>query len=473
MGLLDEIRGDWPPDSAGDPTAYRRADLGEARLLDALELPTRGAGRGAVAIAVDASAGMHLVPLHRALDAWRRARPGDGVAAALVGALAEAPIAPAAWGRFRLRAWRRAALGAASAAADLPERALGVDQTNDSVIVGEAAVVKWYRHPGPDTRRAPVLLAQLAAAGFTEVPAPIGTLSWSVPGGEEIGLALVDGYLPAARDGWDWCVEAALEATSGHADPGPVAFRFGGDLGALVARLHAALAAPTSVIPDPVSQADAGAIGDWRAAAGRMLTAAIDLQAEDEQRAELARYAPAMTTILDQLDTVRGTAIQPIHGDLHVGQVLRWTGGFAVIDFDGNPTLAGDGQAGGVGHAEGADHAGGADHDEQFAAAVNRQPAARDVAQMVRSLDHVGRVVDRRTRGERAERVEQWIGAARRGFLDAYTRTLAEADRASLFDERLLAPFEVEQECRELVYAARFLPRWRYAPMAALARMLA
>jgi maltokinase len=35
-------------------------------------------------------------------------------------------------------------------------------------------------------------------------------------------------------------------------------------------------------------------------------------------------------------------------------------------------------------------------------------------------------------------------------------------------DARLLAAFEVEQECRELVYAARFLPRWRYAPLATL-----
>ena len=31
-----------------------------------------------------------------------------------------------------------------------------------------------------------------------------------------------------------------------------------------------------------------------------------------------------------------------------------------------------------------------------------------------------------------------------------------------------LAAFEIEQERRELVYAARFLPRWRYAPLATL-----
>ena len=31
-------------------------------------------------------------------------------------------------------------------------------------------------------------------------------------------------------------------------------------------------------------------------------------------------------------------ATQPVHGDLHVGQVLEWSGGLAVIDFDGNPS---------------------------------------------------------------------------------------------------------------------------------------
>jgi maltokinase len=41
---------------------------------------------------------------------------------------------------------------------------------------------------------------------------------------------------------------------------------------------------------------------------------------------------------------------------------------------------------------------------------------------------------------------------------------LAEVDA----DPVLLTAFEVEQECRELVYAAGYLPRWRYAPLAAL-----
>lgn len=47
-------------------------------------------------------------------------------------------------------------------------------------------------------------------------------------------------------------------------------------------------------------------------------------------RAELAPLASAAATPLIR-----------IHGDLHVGQILRWRDGYAVIDFDGNPTVAG------------------------------------------------------------------------------------------------------------------------------------
>ncbi|HEU4919938.1 MAG TPA: hypothetical protein VFT20_09370, partial [Candidatus Limnocylindrales bacterium] len=115
----------------------------------------------------------------------------------------------------------------------------------------------------------------------------------------------------------------------------------------------------------------------------------------------------------------------------HVGQVLEWPGGRAVIDFDGNPTLGMDANA-------------------------LRQPRERDVAQMLSSLDHVGRVVEAR-RGE-GDAVGRWIRAARDRFLEA----------VGPVDERLVDAFEVEQECRELVYAGRFLPRWRYAPMATL-----
>ncbi|HYJ61518.1 MAG TPA: aminoglycoside phosphotransferase, partial [Actinomycetota bacterium] len=64
--------------------------------------------------------------------------------------------------------------------------------------------------------------------------------------------------------------------------------------------------------------------------------------------------------------------------------------------------------------------------------------------------------------------VRAWIDDARAAFLDAYRR----ASDPALFDERLLRPFEVVQELHEYVYAARYLPRWRYVPDAALPDLL-
>ena len=55
---------------------------------------------------------------------------------------------------------------------------MGVDQTNESVVVGERLAVKWLLHPDPARERAPRLLRHLAAAGFREMPPLAGLLAW-------------------------------------------------------------------------------------------------------------------------------------------------------------------------------------------------------------------------------------------------------------------------------------------------------
>jgi maltokinase len=253
------------------------------------------------------------------------------------------------------------------------------------------------------------------------MPRPLGSLIWRSPAGVELTVAQGDEFLFDARDGWEWCVERVAAGDGG---------RTGRELGGLVADLHRALAGPSPVLPEPLSHAGPDEVDRWRGAAESTLDQALSLTHGDEG-AELRRWDVSMRSALGAIAAANGVAIQPTHGDLHVGQVLEWSGGLAVIDFDGNPTLS----------------------DE---ANMLQQPRERDVAQMLSSIDHVGRVVARSGGGSAA--AERWIGEARDAFLDA----------VGPLDERLLAAFEVEQECRELVYAARFLPRWRYAPMATL-----
>ena len=84
---------------------------------------------------------------------------------------------------------------------------------------------------------------------------------------------------------------------------------------------------------------------------------------------------------------------------------------------------------------------------------------------MAAAIDHVGRVVARR-QPSHARAAEHWTERSREAFLASYREALG--DRQALFDERLLHPFEIQQEANEFVYAARYLPRWGYVPDAAM-----
>src|SRR5690349_16174810 len=134
-------------------------------------------------------------------------------------------------GAFTIRSW--------TDQAPLDERSVGVDQTNESVIVGDTAVVKWAAHlqegPHPGPRR----IAVLREAGFDGMPAPWGLVTWQPPRGEDTLAVSVDEYLPGAVDGWTWAVDVITGAvSSGRADE---AFSVVRKVGWLVAELHAAL----------------------------------------------------------------------------------------------------------------------------------------------------------------------------------------------------------------------------------------
>ncbi|MFI7616953.1 hypothetical protein ACIBP6_37570 [Nonomuraea terrae] len=296
--------------------------------------------------------------------------------------------------------------------------------------MGESVVVKWLTPPAPLPHPALDIFPHLVAAQFRGTAPPYAALTAELDGREHL-LALVTGYLPEARDGWEWCVD---EAEAGRT-------AFASDLGHLTADLHLALSTfpePGDAGPSDAGPSDAGPIDAGGRAEGA-LAEALDLTG-GEDGAWLASRAGALRRDLAPLAAPVGTPLIRIHGDLHVGQILRWRDGYAVIDFDGNPTVAG---------------------------ADLRQPAARDVAQLTTSLDHVAQVAIKR-RSVPFARATAWAGAARAALLTAYRDRLAERSRPGLLDERLLRPFEVEQECRELIYAARHLPRWRYAPMGVL-----
>jgi maltokinase len=388
-------------------------------VLDALEL----AEGKRLSVVADAD-GMAALPMTRDPSGWRRAQPGDGVAEALLARLA-AVDGVATAGRFTLRSWaHRTATG---------EWPMGVDQTNESVIVGDAAVVKWATHlqegPHPAARR----IAVLRDAGFGGMPAPWGLVTWQPTGAAETLVASVDEYLPGAVDGWTWAVELITRAE----DPAP-AVAAAIDVGELVAEMHAGLSRTVT----HASEQDAAR---WREGALETLETACTLG--DFASAVTARARRSeLETILDGLGALAGTPVLEGHGDLHVGQVLRADGRFVVTDFDGNPVLPA----------------------AQRALPI---PAALDVAGMIQSLAHAA-IVARKYATIDPAALAAVDAACRAALLRAYPTRLAELGHPELFDPGPLRAFRTQQVLREIIYAARHLPRWMYVPDAALPALL-
>jgi len=409
------------------------ATLGEVALRDVLALPG-----GQIVSVLRSGADVLVVPLVAGHDDVRRAVPGDGAFEGLL-ALIEggAPV-----GRFGFR--RFAGPDASEPTTELRgERAIDVDQSNESVVVGERVVVKLYPTTAPGPQPGLEMPAHLAEAGFEGIPTPIGAVTWLDDEGDEVLLATAAAFLPGARDGWEWYLDLVLAWLDGEVDE-TAALGPAREVGALAGRLHAALATPTSVLPEPVHVVGPATLESWRARAEATLDEALALTGGPEGE-RLRAIADRARASFDVFGDQPGAHAMRIHGDLHVGQILRWEGGLAVTDFDGNPMAP-------------------------VAERSALESPVRDLASLVRSVDHVGRIALRRGEGRDAD-IEGWIARSVADVTDAYRAELAACGRADLFDGRLLRPFEVAQEAHEFVYAARFIPRWRYVPDLAFAAM--
>lgn len=318
-------------------------------------------------------------------------------------------------------------------AGDAGEQAIAVDQTNTSFVVDRRLVVKLVGRWGA-ADRAGRLLERLAEARSDDVARLHGRVEWRHPRLGTSTLAVVTEYLPGAEDGWIWAVDDVVAVLDGEVDPDWPAL-----LGTRVAPIHDTLGADAR-------PAGTDAAGRRLARAAGALRRAITA-ADGPSGARLRNRRDSLERDIRSLGETRPGLEFPIHGDLHVGQVLAspapagdaGTRRYTIIDFDGDPALA---------------------------AAERERPdaAARDIAHLLVSLDLVAAVAQRRA-GRVDTRAFDWADRARADLLAAYRAALG---RPELFDPALLPGYEAEQLVAELHYADRFLPVWRYAPDAAI-----
>ena len=218
------------------------------------------------------------------------------------------------------------------------------------------------------------------------------------------------------------------------------------DLGTLTAGLHAALAGARAIPDLEPREASRAELRAWSRAARGDLARAMEVVAGDAATI-LRDLSPRIAEAFEAFEATSSLPLLTrIHADYHLGQVLISADGYRIVDFEGDPLRT---------------------IEERRAL----DSPLRDVASMLRSLDHVGRSAGRRavTRNDgRAESpgldLAAWLRLSRERFLSAYRAGLRKSGAPVVLDPTLLRAFELDKECREFIYAATYLPSWIWAP---------
>ena len=333
-------------------------------------------------------------------------------------------------------------------------RVLTGEQSNTSVVFGEQAILKVFRRLeigiNPDIEIHEALgrvsgrhIARLLGYITADFSAGQGSFEQvaSAAQDEQVSLAMLQELMTGATDGWelakasvrDLMAEADLHASEAGGDFAGEAFR----LGIATAEVHA----------DLVS-----ALGQQVLTAADMRDRADAMIARLEQTMvlvpDLASVADALRGYYEQFAAGPPMTVQRVHGDLHLGQVLRTVTGWTVLDFEGEPVKS---------------------------IASRREPDSplRDVAGMLRSFDYAGyhQIVDSGSTNQSNYRAAEWADRNREAFRAGYAHVSAGVDPGDA--AVLLRAFEADKAVYEAAYEARNRPAWLAVPLASLGRLVA
>ena len=290
-------------------------------------------------------------------------------------------------------------------------------------------ICKVFRTLQPGENPDVVVQGALAEAGSTRVPAMVGNVSATWPSPHDGALpayghlAFAQEFFPGTEDAW----RVALRAVADGQDfSGPAR-----ELGAATAEVHGTL---TSALPiEPATpEAIAAVIASMRS---RYVAAASEVPA-------IAAYDHEIAAVFDRAVNAEWPALQRIHGDYHLGQVLRVPDhGWVLLDFEGEPL-------------------------RPLAERSGPDLAVRDVAGMLRSFDYAAGSWEHNHPGRSAR---AWAESAQRAFLEGYAEGSGRDPHA---DSALLTAFQLDKALYEVVYEARNRPTWLSIPTDAVVRLL-
>ncbi len=385
-----------------------------------------------------------------------------------------------------LSAYKSAAFDEIRGTQYLPARTGSAEQSNTNFLYGQTVLMKLFRRlqvgQNPDVEIGRFLTE---VAHFPRIAPFLGELTLTDPKGQTTVTAMLQGLVKNEGDGWQWTLEElgryyeSAATCPAPRDQGRLP-RFGDEgeipdeaheraglyltaaalLGQRTAEMHLALATQTD---DPAFRAEPFTADDL-AIDARRIDAQInltlnalrsgmqnlkDLTADDaatilSRRIELFARAHAIASAEPSGQRIR------IHGDYHLGQVLRAKNDFVILDFEGEPARS-------------------------LEERRRKQCPLKDVAGMLRSFSYAAYSgLDQYTQRhpDSARSLEPWArlwqNAVSIAFLRAYRETME--SRPGLLPETaqaesLLNAYLLEKALYELLYELNNRPAWVRIPL--------
>jgi maltokinase len=296
-------------------------------------------------------------------------------------------------------------------------RHLAAEQSNTSFVFDERILLKLFRKVGDGPNPDVDVPQALRRAGFGHVPDVLAR--WQRDGRD---LAVVQPFLAGATDGWTLALTSLRQLFAEGTDPQSAGGDFAPEatrLGAMTADMHVALYA---------------AFGQDRADPGLLAKSVANGQCE-----------PQLSHIDD------GGALIRVHGDYHLGQVMRTDEAWFVCDFEGEPARS------------------------ELERIAPNSPL-KDVAGMVRSFDYAAAVAAREQDADVHALARAWERYNRVEFLESYWTAIHGSElvpRSHADAVALMEAFELEKALYEVNYERAHRPAWAEIPEAAVARLRA
>jgi maltose alpha-D-glucosyltransferase/alpha-amylase len=362
------------------------------------------------------------------------------------------------------------------------------EQSNTSILFGKKMILKLFRklHPGknPDIEIGQFLTE---VAHFPRIASFLGDITLTSDDGATTAVAMLQELVTNEGDGWSWTMDELArfyESVAGcplPKDLGELAsFLRDGRiseelkekaglylegaalLGRRTAELHTALATATNDVAfqaEPITkadlQADADSLAEQIAVTMTTLrTAMSSLTDETADRAALllsqrVQLFASAKAILQQEPS--GHRIR-IHGDFHLGQVLRAKNDFVLLDFEGEPARPLEDRR-------------------------QKQCPLKDVAGMLRSFSYAAwagfeQYIQRHP--DRNKTMEPWVRFWQESVSTAFLRAYREASKSERLlpspqhSDLLLKFYLLEKSLYELLYELNNRPTWVPVPLAGL-----